>query len=110
MKINMKKKKTILLCAWRCCVLFFFKTHVRETKLTIWEETTSPHFSYSFKDTFMHKIKKNNRLFYIFYCLSLIQALKYEDKKLDLNNTSYTNTHTEEREKNIARSRESNPH
>ena len=35
----------------------------------------------------------------IFYCLSLIQTLKYEDKKLDLNNASYTNTHAEERER-----------
>ena len=101
MKINMKKKLTL-----SCFVLFcFFKTHVRETKLAIWEETTSPHFSYSFKDTFMHKIKKQQQQAFfsffliIFYCLSLIQALKYEDKKLDLNNASYTNTHAEEREK-----------
>ena len=56
------------------------------------------------------KKKKNNKLFNNFYCLSLIQTLKYEDKKLDQNNASYTNTHAEEREKNIARSRESNPH
>ena len=66
MKINMKKKLTL-----SCFVLFcFFKTHVRETKLAILEETTSPHFSYSFKDTFMHKIKKknnNNRLFLIIF-------------------------------------------
>ena len=62
----------------------------------------------------MHKIKKKKKqqqtFFNNFYCLSLIQTLKYEDKKLDLNNASYTNTHAEEREKNIARSRESNPH
>ena len=76
---------------------------MRETKLAIWEETTSPHFSYSFKDTFMHKIKKTTTTGFfsffliIFYCLSLIQALKYEDKKLDLNNASYTNMHAEER-------------
>ena len=79
---------------------------MRETKLAIWEETISPHFSYSFKDTFMHKIKKQqqqtfffNNFLIIFYCLSLIQTLKYEDKKLDLNNASYTNTHAEERER-----------
>ena len=51
----------------------------------------------------MHKIKKQQQQAFfsffliIFYCLSLIQALKYEDKKLDLNNTSYTNMHAEER-------------
>ena len=65
MKINMKKKFDVVVFCFFC----FFKIHVRETKLAIWEETTSPHFSYSFKDTFMHKIKKTTttRLFFFFF-------------------------------------------
>ena len=62
MKINMKKIDVVVFCF----VLVFLKLMCEKTKLAIWEETTSPHFSYSFKDTFMHKIKKQQQQTFFF--------------------------------------------
>ena len=116
MKINMKKKLTL-----SCFVLFFFffKNSCARNKVSNLGGNHITSLFLFIQRYFYAQNKKTtttdffffNNFLIIFYCLSLIQTLKYEDKKLDLNNASYTNTHAEERErKNIARSRESNPH